>query len=44
MPAIGYVTRKADGGFSGNLKTLSIRANVEIVPTNGLDHKMPTSP
>ena len=32
MPAIGYVTRKAEGGFSGNLKTLSIRANVEIVP------------
>ena len=31
MPAIGYVTRK-DGGFSGSLKTLSIRANVEIVP------------
>jgi uncharacterized protein (DUF736 family) len=31
MPAIGYVTRK-DGGFSGNLKTLTIRANVEIVP------------
>jgi uncharacterized protein (DUF736 family) len=32
MPAIGYVTRNGDGGFSGNLKTLSIRASVEIVP------------
>jgi uncharacterized protein (DUF736 family) len=32
MPAIGYVTRNSDGGFSGNLKTLSIRASVEIVP------------
>jgi uncharacterized protein (DUF736 family) len=32
MPAIGYVARNANGGFSGNLKTLSIRANVEIVP------------
>ena len=30
MPAIGYVTRNSDGGFSGNLKTLSIRASVEI--------------
>jgi uncharacterized protein (DUF736 family) len=32
MPAIGYVSRNANGGFSGNLKTLSIRANIEIVP------------
>jgi uncharacterized protein (DUF736 family) len=32
MPAIGYVTRNPDGGFSGNLKTLSIRASVDIIP------------
>jgi uncharacterized protein (DUF736 family) len=31
MPAIGYVSRNA-GGFKGQLKTLSIRADVEIVP------------
>ncbi len=31
MPAIGYVTR--DGhGFKGQLKTLSIRAEIEITP------------
>ena len=32
MPAIGYVTRNGNGGFSGRLKTVSIRAKVEIVP------------
>ena len=31
MPAIGYVT-KSDDGFKGQLKTLSIRTEVEIVP------------
>jgi len=31
MSAIGYVTRSGDG-FKGQLKTLSIRADVEIVP------------
>lgn len=31
MPAIGYVTRHGDG-FKGQLKTLSIRAEIEIVP------------
>ncbi len=32
MPAIGYVTRQANGGFKGQLKTLTIRADIEIVP------------
>lgn len=32
MPAIGYVTRNASGGFQGQLKTLSIRAAIEILP------------
>jgi uncharacterized protein (DUF736 family) len=32
MPAIGYVTRNSEGGFSGNLKTLSIRASIDIIP------------
>jgi uncharacterized protein (DUF736 family) len=31
MPAIGYVTRDANG-FKGQLKTLSIRADIEILP------------
>jgi uncharacterized protein (DUF736 family) len=31
MPAIGYVT-KANGGYKGQLKTLSIRAEIDIVP------------
>ena len=31
MAAIGYVTRQGDGSFKGQLKTLSIRADIEIV-------------
>ena len=31
MPAIGFVTRVADG-FKGQLKTLSIRTEIEIIP------------
>lgn len=31
MPAIGYVTRDGEG-FKGQLKTLSIRTEIEIVP------------
>ena len=31
MPAIGYVTKGKDGSFKGQLKTLSIRAEIEIV-------------
>jgi uncharacterized protein (DUF736 family) len=32
MPAIGHVTKTSNGGFKGQLRTLSIKANVEIVP------------
>ena len=32
MTAIGYVTRQEDGSFKGQLKTVSIRADIEIVP------------
>ena len=32
MPAIGFVTRTEQGGYKGQLKTLSIRADIEIVP------------
>jgi len=32
MPAIGYVTKQANGGYKGYLKTLSIRAEIDLVP------------
>ena len=32
MPAIGYVTKQQDGSFKGQLRTVSIRAEIEIVP------------
>lgn len=31
MPAIGYVT-KTDTGYKGQLKTISVRADIEIIP------------
>jgi uncharacterized protein (DUF736 family) len=34
MAAIGYVTRGNDGSFRGQLKTLSIRADIAIVANN----------
>jgi uncharacterized protein (DUF736 family) len=35
MPAIGYVTKQANGNFEGKIKTLSIRADVEITLNKG---------
>lgn len=35
MAAIGYVTKQADGSFKGQLKTLSICADIEIVDNAG---------
>ena len=32
MAAIGYVTRQEDGSFKGQLRTLSIHADIEIAP------------
>ena len=32
MASIGHVTRLRDGSYKGQLKTLSIRADIEIVP------------
>ena len=32
MPAIGYVTKQSSGGYKGQLKTLTIRAEIDIVP------------
>jgi uncharacterized protein (DUF736 family) len=34
MPAIGHVTRNENGGFKGQLKTLSIRTEIDIVPND----------
>ncbi len=31
MPAIGYVTKSDDGSYKGQLRTLSIRADITIV-------------
>jgi uncharacterized protein (DUF736 family) len=32
VPAIGHVTRAKDGSFAGQLKTLSVRADVSMHP------------
>jgi uncharacterized protein (DUF736 family) len=32
MPAIGYVAKQSNGSFKGQIKTLSIRAEIEILP------------
>ena len=32
MPSIGHVTKQSNGGYKGNLRTLSIRASIELVP------------
>lgn len=34
MPAIGYVSRNESGGFKGQLKTFTIRAEIDIVPND----------
>jgi uncharacterized protein (DUF736 family) len=31
MPTIGYVTKQDNGGYKGQLKTLTIRADIDIV-------------
>jgi len=35
MPAIGYVSKQASGGYKGQLRTLTIRADIDIVPNPG---------
>ena len=32
MTAIGYVTKQADGRYKGNLRTVSIKAEIDILP------------
>lgn len=41
MPAIGYVQRLSDGSFKGSIKTLSVRAEVEIIPNRGKTGEQP---
>ena len=38
MPAIGYVTKQSDGSYTGQLKTLSIRTNIEIIPNRSKEN------
>lgn len=38
MPAIGYVTKNEDG-YKGQLRTLSIRTDIEIVPNRSKAHE-----
>jgi uncharacterized protein (DUF736 family) len=35
MPAIGYVQRQNDGSFKGSIRTLSVNAEIQIVPNRG---------
>lgn len=32
MPAIGYVTKQSNGGYKGQLKTLSLHTDIDLVP------------
>lgn len=41
MPAIGHVQRQADGSFKGAIRTLSVRADIEIVPNRGKTGEQP---
>jgi uncharacterized protein (DUF736 family) len=40
MPAIGYVTREGNG-FKGEIKTLSIRTQITIVPSQKTSETQP---
>lgn len=40
MPAIGYVSRHQNG-FKGQLKTLSIRADIDVVPASKTSDSQP---
>jgi len=41
MPAIGYVQRQSDGTFKGQLRTLSIRADIELIPNRHKSGEQP---
>jgi uncharacterized protein (DUF736 family) len=41
MPAIGYVQRQPDGSFKGSIKTLSVNADIQILPNRGKTGEQP---
>ena len=41
MPAIGYVQRQEDGSFKGAIRTLSVNAEIVIVPNRGKTGEQP---
>lgn len=41
MPAIGYVQRQADGSFKGSIRTLSVNAEIAILPNRGKSGDQP---
>lgn len=41
MPAIGYVQRQDDGSFKGSIRTLSVNAEVVILPNRGKSGEQP---
>lgn len=41
MPAIGYVQRSNDGSFKGSIRTLSVSAEIQIVPNRGKTGEQP---
>ncbi|RYD59952.1 MAG: DUF736 family protein [Sphingomonadales bacterium] len=41
MPAIGYVSRQNDGSFKGSIRTLSVNADIQIVPNRGKTGEQP---
>ncbi len=41
MPAIGYVQRQPDGSFKGAIRTLSVNAEIHIVPNRGKSGEQP---
>ena len=43
MPAIGYVTRSDDGSYKGQLRTLSISADITIVANTSRQQRQPAA-
>lgn len=41
MPAIGYVQRQSDGSLRGSIKTLSVNAEIQIIPNRGKTGEQP---
>jgi len=43
MPAIGYVQRQQDGSFKGSIRTLSVNAEIAIIPNRSKSGSSPTT-